>query len=223
MVASPQSPTSPGGWTACGSNTKPGGRGHENVPWLRTRLPGPEVAQPTLYFLIVEQIFEAYLDGEPLYHFGQLDGEGPGGVASWQSHAPHLAAARLCRTHADAAHLFWRCRHRHLWASADLVGPRRHLRHAARRRQPGGVGIVLCAIGLLAIGLYLPQRKDPTYLSYGGFALCMGLWLLCQMGCRTTSSTPRWPGSPSRSMRSTAPSPAWFVTSTPSLAAGRWG
>ncbi|HNN91727.1 MAG TPA: protein kinase [Pseudomonadota bacterium] len=173
------------GWTGCGSNTKPGGRGGENVLWLRTRLPGPEVAQPTIYFLIVEQMFEAYLDGQPLYHFGQLDGGGPERrrFLGNRTHVISLPPGYVGRTLTLRIY------------SGDLVigisGRARigsiHGVISAMLRDdasPGGVGIVLCAIGLLAIGLYLPQRKDPTYLSYGGFALCMGLWLLCQMGCR---------------------------------------
>jgi serine/threonine-protein kinase len=46
------------------------------------------------------------------------------------------------------------------------------------------VGVILCAVGLGAVLLFLRQRSQVPYLHYGGFAFSMGLWLLCQMGCR---------------------------------------
>ncbi len=178
-------PGSGAGWRACGGDTKPPGRGGEDVLWLRTRLPGPEVRQPTLYFLIVEQIFEAYLDGQPLYHFGQLDGQEPSRrrFLGNRTHLVSLPPGYVGRT------LVLR-----IYSNDAILGISGRVRlgtvHAvfsAMLRDdasPGGVGIILCAIGLLAIGLYLPQRKDAAYLHYGLFAFSMGLWLLCQMGCR---------------------------------------
>lgn len=173
------------GFRACGSDTKPPGRGGQDVLWLRTRLPGPEVAQPTLYFLIVEQIFEAYLDGQPLYHFGQLDGEGPGRrrFLGNRTHLVGLPPGYVGRTLVLRIH-----------SNDSIIGISGRVRLGSIHgvisamlrddASPGAVGIILCAIGLLAIGLYLPQRSDAPYLHYGGFAFCMGLWLLCQMGCR---------------------------------------
>ena len=49
---------------------------------------------------------------------------------------------------------------------------------------PYAVGTILCAIGLVAIALFLSQRTDPSYAHYGGFAFSMGLWLICQTGSR---------------------------------------
>src|SRR5262249_39087436 len=70
-------PVAERGWQSSGNRVPPGGRGANQFLWLRTTLPGPEVQNPILYFLIVEQIFEAYLDGQLLYRFGTLDGDDP--------------------------------------------------------------------------------------------------------------------------------------------------
>ena len=173
-------------WQQSGSNTKPGGRGDHAFLFLRTQLPSPAVSQPTLYFLIVEQIFEAYLDGQLIYRFGQLDGEGPE-VRRFLGNRTHMIplpadyagkqlVLRIYSTDPMIIGISGRVR----------LGPNPAIIAAMLRddASSAAVGIILCATGLLAIGLYLPRRLEPAYFYYGAFAFSMGLWLLCQMGCR---------------------------------------
>ena len=42
--------------------------------WLRTRLSGQMLAEPVMFLYSVDQIFEAYLDGELVYRFGEFSG-----------------------------------------------------------------------------------------------------------------------------------------------------
>ncbi len=64
----------------------PPGRAGSKFLWLRSRLVGPRAHDAAMFILLVDQIFEAYLDGVLIYRFGVLDGPGAGQPAGW---APH--------------------------------------------------------------------------------------------------------------------------------------
>ena len=55
---------------------RPFGREGQRFLWLRTRLDGPDVNDPTLQIELLNQLVEAYLDGELVYRFGDFDENG---------------------------------------------------------------------------------------------------------------------------------------------------
>lgn len=74
-------------WSAIGFPSNPPGRkGRENV-WYRVALPDGEFQSPVLYIYSVDIIFEVYLDGDKIYHYGTFDEQGKGRFEGWPWHA----------------------------------------------------------------------------------------------------------------------------------------
>ena len=175
-----------GSWQSNGQSVRPEGHGSNRYLWLRTRLDGPRVANPALYFLIVEQLFEAYLDGQLIYRFGELDGDGP-------------EARRFLgnRTHMISLPADYSGRQLvlRIYSSHTSIGVSGQVRVGSTSgifavmlhedAVDATVGVLLSAVGIFVIGLFLIQRVDTSYLLYGCFALSMGIWILCQMQIRT--------------------------------------
>lgn len=173
------------GWTRSGANTMPPGRDGRDFLWLRTRLIGPQVADPALYLVTVDQLFMAYLDGKLLYQFGQLDGMGPQArrFLGYRTHIvplPQDYSGKRLTLRIYSHHLnIGVSGQTRVGSSVTLVG--------VMLQQDIGkavVGMILCAVGLMMLALFGLQRSEAAYRSYGGFALTVGLWILCQMQCR---------------------------------------
>lgn len=173
------------GWLPSGANTMPGGRQGSEFLWLRTRLAGPAAREPALYLVTVDQIFMAYLDGQLIYQFGQLDGSGPQArrFLGYRTHIiplpPDYAGKRLT--------LRIYSRHINIGVSGQTrVGAAVAIVSLMLQQDIGKAitGVLLGAIGLAMLALFGLQRSDAAYRSYGGFALTTGLWILSQMQCR---------------------------------------
>jgi hypothetical protein len=160
----------------------PPGRQGRRFLWLRTRLSGPDVDDATLYLGIVNQLFEAFIDGELVYRFGQLDGDGPD-ARRFLGYPMHFIP--LGRGYAGRV-LTLRIYSEHIAigiGSPLRIGSKVFIIRDTLRKDAGKVfvGIVLGAIGLFVLGLYLTERHERAYLYYAGFAFTMGVWMLCQM------------------------------------------
>lgn len=181
------SPTEDSGWQELSGLGPPPGRDGQRWLWLRTTLSGPQLQDPTLQIEIIDQLCEVFVDGRLIYRFGELDGSGPGGrrFLGYPVHYLSLDPALLggdyrgrrltLRVYSDHINigLFGQLRlgTRHV-LSADLF--RRDLSLLI-------VGILLSAVGLFCLALFLYQRRERTYLSYGGFAFFVGLYSLCRI------------------------------------------
>ncbi len=167
----------------------PPGRGDSRFLWLRTRLSGPQVSdsvsRPALLLLVVDQLVEAYLDGKRVYAFGILDGEGPL-VRRFAGYRPHfiplegqyIGKTLALRIYAD---------HVNIGVFGDpSIGSQLALTEALVRRGQGKfvAGAVLMLIGLCAFALWLAQRQGMATLTYAGFAISCGMWILCQSQSR---------------------------------------
>lgn len=77
-------------WQAIDVPSNPPGRqGRQNL-WLRTSLPEGGWPDPVLYINSIDLIAQFYLDGEPLYQFGEFDAQGRGDFAGWPWHMIEL-------------------------------------------------------------------------------------------------------------------------------------
>lgn len=164
---------------------RPQGRNGQRFLWLRTPLAGPEVAEPTLHIGPINQIFEAFVNGQLVYRFGTLDGEGPDArrflgypmhlIPLPRDYQGHILTLRIYSQHIIIGP-----------AAAIRIGSKPRLIRDAVIHDFGKliVGSVLCAIGLFVLGLYLSERQERAYLYYAGFAFTMGVWLVCQMRSR---------------------------------------
>lgn len=166
--------------------TNPPGRDGQRWLWLRTRLAGPMVPRSMLYLMTVDQIFEAYLDGELVYRFGEFTGPQALQFAGYLPHLVPLPTAYQGRT------LALRIYSSHI--NIGVSGPQRigdtQSLWAETLRQDAGpiqVALVMMTIGLatLALAVGLRQRSDPQYLFYGSYAQSIGVWILCQAQSRS--------------------------------------
>jgi hypothetical protein len=159
----------------------PPGRNGQRFLWLRTTLDGPAVHDATLYIEIVDQLFEAYLDGQRIYSFGDLDGARRflgypiHFVPLGDGYRGQTLTLRIYSEHINIG-LFGRLR----------IGSKARLIAEALRQDIGRmfVGFVVCAIGLFSFVLSFNERKERAYLYYALFAFNVGLWMLCQMRVR---------------------------------------
>ncbi len=175
------------GWQAFVGSGAPPGRQGRNFLWLRTQLEGPDVQDPTLQIEIIDQLCEAYVDGQLVYRFGQLDGNGRWArrFLGYPVHYIPLGVATLLRDYRGAT-LTLRVYSEHLnigLYGQQRIGTRARLESDLFRRDISllVVGILLFTVGLGSLALFLNQRRDRSYLSYGGFSFCVGLYALCRM------------------------------------------
>jgi hypothetical protein len=167
----------------------PPGRGDHRFLWLRTQLSGPAISdpasRPALFLLVVDQIFEAYIDGKRVYAFGVLDGEGPH-VRRFLGYKPHYIpldatyqgktlSLRIYSDHVNIGVV-----------GEPVLGSQLALLQATVVRGQGKfvTGAILIVLGLAALGLWLAQRDASTTLYYAGFALACGVWIVCQAQSR---------------------------------------
>ena len=177
-------------WRPTSLPGSPPGRGEHRFLWLRTRLSGPPIrdpaARPALFLLVVDQLFEAYVDGKRVYNFGVLDGEGPH-VRRFLGYKPHyipLDAAYQGKTLALRIY----SDHVNIGVVGEpYLGSQLALVQATvvRGQSKFVAGAILIVLGIAALGLWLGQRQEPTTLYYAGFAISCGVWILCQAQSRT--------------------------------------
>jgi serine/threonine protein kinase len=181
-------PDASDGWQDFSGGGNPPGRQGQSFLWLRTRLDGPAVHDPTLEIEIIDQLCEAFLDGKPVYRFGQLDGAGrwarrPLGYPVHYIPLPPLSGGdpdyrgRILSLRVYSEHL-----NIGLFGQ-QRIGTRLRLATDLFRRDISLliVGVLLLSVGLFSLALYAKQRQDRAYLSYGGFSLSVGLYALCRM------------------------------------------
>lgn len=175
-------------WRPIALPNSPPGHGDHRFLWLRTQLVGPPIAdpasRPALFLLVVDQIFEAYVDGKLVYRFGVLDGEGPH-VRQFLGYKPHYIpldstyqgktlALRIYSNHINIGVV-----------GEPYLGSQLALTKATvvRGQSKFITGAILIVVGLAALGLWLVQRETQT-LHYAGFAITVGIWSLCQSQSR---------------------------------------
>jgi serine/threonine protein kinase len=162
----------------------PPGRADRSTLWVRTRLEGAAFRDPTLYLLTVDQIFEAYLDGERVYAFGQIDGSGPN-ARRFLGYRPHYIPLGQ---HYQGKTLALRIYSEHInigIIGQPRIGSRAALVALTVREDLGelGIGLLLAAAGAAVLVLFA-LRRERAYFFYGGFALFVGLYVIAQTQTR---------------------------------------
>ena len=176
----------PSGWSRPAPNMMPSGRGAHQFLWLRTTLTGPPSERPALYLTSVYQLFEAYLDGHLLYRYGQLSGDTPP-ARRFRGYSSHLIPLP---SDYSGKRLTLRIFSNYITLGVSgnvYIGDSYAILAKVLRQDMVkiAVGIILGAIGIFTLILFGLQRKQVAYFFYGCFALGTGVWILCQMGCRT--------------------------------------
>ena len=79
-----------GEWRAIDFPSNPPGRAGQEHLWLRTVLPEGEWRDPVIYIYSIDLIAQFFLDGKPLYQYGEFDDQGRGHFAGWPWHMIEL-------------------------------------------------------------------------------------------------------------------------------------
>ena len=178
------------GWKQTRSPYIPEGRGEHEFLWLRTRLVGPPLSDPALFFQSVNQSYKAYLDGTLIAAFGEMEGERArrfsGEPRAYLPLVPPLASLNK----GSAEHTSYVGRvltlqiyspHRYIGVFGPiLIGARTSI--LATQVQKGisvfVVALILMAIGLIALVLFALRYKETVYLYYGLFTISTGVHFL---------------------------------------------
>lgn len=164
-------------WQSMAGMGSPPGRNGNQFLWVRTKINGPEVPDPVLYLRGVDQIFEAYLDGNPVYHFGAFEGPEALKFLGYKAHYIPLGKQPEGKT------LTFRIYSNHVnigLFGETLVGRQLSLvTEVTRRDLPTlAMGIITLSIGSFVFFLFLARRQERGYLNYGLLALTTGAYFL---------------------------------------------
>lgn len=80
----------PSGWENHTYRQQPRDRNRRNNLWQKIRLPEIPYADPAVYLYSVDYNFEAFLDGKPIYRFGEISADGRGSFVGWPWHLIRL-------------------------------------------------------------------------------------------------------------------------------------
>lgn len=169
-------PSSNDGWHAMRDISSHEGRGRQHYLWMRTRLDGQTFDDPVLRLRGVDQIFEAYIDGQLVYHFGNF--EGPDALRFF-GHKPHdiplgpnysgkTLALRIYSDHVNIGPF-----------GQPQIGSRTELTVANIRSDLPvlAMGVILLALAAFILALYSWDRRERGHLLYGLLTLTLGVYL----------------------------------------------
>lgn len=154
-----------------------------NFLWMRTRLHGPPLSDPILYLFVVDQIFEAYLDGRLIYRFGEFSGPRQLQFSGYKAHilrigsgyAGKMLTLRIYSNHTNIG-----------VSGVPRIGEYGDIVVELFKEDLSRllIGAVLFLIGVLVLVFSALARRDRAYLMYGAFALSAGTYFLMQLQVR---------------------------------------
>ena len=163
----PRSEPASAGWHDAGPFRKFPGRDGNNFLWMRTRLHGPPLHEAVLYVPRVDTLVEAYLDGQLVYHFGDLSAAPPYRFIGFRAHFIPLG------THYNGKTLTLR-----VYSDLRDIGPFGEPRLGERAEVTTDLFIedlgrlmsamLLILLGITVLFLYVLRREERSYLMYGG-------------------------------------------------------
>ncbi|HRI70320.1 MAG TPA: hypothetical protein PK156_39080, partial [Polyangium sp.] len=163
------------GWSPMLAMGSPKDRNGQKDMWVRTCLVGEPAEDPVLYLRGVDQIFEAYLDGHQVYHFGEFEGKNAHKFLGYKSHYipignVYQGKTLTLRIHSDHVNIG-------LFGEPLLGARAAVMTEVIRRDLPTlALGVVMVAIGVFVFLLFLTRRKQRGYLTYSLLALTMGVY-----------------------------------------------
>ena len=178
-----QSEIPPGTFQQTSAGDTPPGRKGRSFLWVRARLDGPLLAEPTLYFLGVQQLVEVYLDGQRIFHFGEFTGEKALKWAGFrsllvplpQNYQGKVLALRVYSIHRTIGP------YKQVW----LGGRGALVQRAFVTELPKvGIGALLVLLGLISLVLFAQSSGQAAYGYYAGFAMSTGMYVLTQVQVR---------------------------------------
>ena len=172
------------GWRESGPFAALPGRNGNNFLWVRTRLFGPPARDPVLFLYGVDQIFQAYLDGRLIYQSGDFSSPQAMRFVGYKGHLVPLPLDYQNRHLSLRIHSNYRnigpFGTPRLGERADLIADL--FREDLQRLFVAGLMVM---VGLASLALFAVRREELAYLMYGGFTLCLGIYLITQLQIRS--------------------------------------
>ena len=180
-IASPE-------WMQTGSPQNPPGRNGVNNLWVRIRLPAGEWQDPSLYINSVNLNFEAYLENEIIYEFGEIDASGKGAFSGWPFHIIPLPPGFGGKT------LYFRIYSEHInigvIGTVSIGSQANHIARIVRKEIDSFIlGSLLVLISFFPISILFIRNRNKTYsfgslslfsAPFGLFSLSSGIYMIAQ-------------------------------------------
>lgn len=167
------------GWTPLDAPNGPPGRQGRRVLWLRRELPSWSGRDPTIFVHSADIAFEAFLEGQLLYRFGDVSPDGAVAFAGWPWHLVRVpdhfqGKPILFRVVSDVQDIG-------LAGAVRLGSPAQHLRAVIT----GDLHRVVLALlfffaGAFTLVLWTHGRHWRAFFALGAFALLMSVWTYSQ-------------------------------------------
>lgn len=164
------------GWQKTTVLHTPPGRHGARFLWLRTRLSGPQLADPVMFIINIDQSFEAYLDGKPIDHFGPMAGPSfPGLPKVFLPLGPEYQGKTL------ALRIY--CPYGSIGLFMEPRIGEHHAVYSWMIRSglpPFATGALQVLLGVFALGLFVLRRAERAALYYTGFAIASGIHVIAR-------------------------------------------
>lgn len=154
------------GWQDAGPFRRFPGRDNNTFLWMRTRLHGPPLHEGVVYMPGVDNLIEAYLDGQLIYRYGDMTGAPPYRFIGFRAHYLPIG------TDYDGKTLSLR-----MYSDLRNLGPFGEPRLGDRAEITTDLFIedlgrlvssmLLILLGITVLALYLLRRDERSYLMYG--------------------------------------------------------
>ncbi|MBX7057514.1 MAG: SpoIIE family protein phosphatase [Leptospirales bacterium] len=175
--------SSPTHWRTLPAGMQPEGRGEQDHLWQRVQLGHGAWRDPTLFLFSVDYAFEAYLDGQLIYHFGKIRTDGKAEFPGWRKHfialPPNYQGKFIyLRIYSDY--------HDIGVFGSSLLGSRAELQQDMLQRDLHVLllSIVAMLFSLYPILVFLRNRNEWAYLFLGLFCAAMGIAYFQDAGLR---------------------------------------
>lgn len=178
------------GWQAMPVLEDPPGRSGQNFLWMRTRLVGPTFHDPVLFFVDIDQSYEAYLDGKLIERFGPMEGTRYVGLPKiyLPLGADYAGKLLVLRIYSPYNYIG-------VFGTPRIGGRTEMVMHVIDVGiAPALCGLLLIVLGCVAAVLFVLRRSDRVYLYYAGFAISMGVHVVARSIMRDllVDLGPRW-------------------------------
>lgn len=163
------------GWQVSQNNAIPN-QNKSAVLWVRMLLPAVSYPDPALHFQTIDQFFSVYLDGALIYHHGNRNQM----LSSFAWHILPLPSDYEGKT------IVFK-----IQSTVDRIGFTKNIAEIGTRADIVSLivsedldkiifGFIFIFIGLAGIFLYFSRIKQPSFLAFGFFAVCLGAYVIAR-------------------------------------------
>lgn len=173
----PRAALTPDGWERANELDAIAPKGGQTSVWLRTTLPNGQWNDPSVFLFKVRHKFNAFIDGELLYQFGDLEDKKERDYLGEPSHIiklPPVYAGRTLLLHVYSATRLG------LTGETSIGGRAQHIETLLQNELPAVLmGAVPLFIGMASLLLFVTLVRLRMLLSFALFTFGFGVYSIC--------------------------------------------